>query len=212
MLLGCAALLVQSLRHVLDRRVLWLLAWPAAGVLFMAWQRPLFAHNVVLLAGAAAVPAAVGLTGLARTVDRRRLQPTVVALGALVLAAYSQATLRAVPAESALVLRAVALVRADSQPASYVVATDQPIVPFLAHRKVPPPLVDTSWVRLRTGSLSSSKVVALAQADRVALVLAGHRLLDSAPTRRALDSVFGHQRRLGSNETIFLRRSRSSTG
>ena len=46
-------------------------------------------------------------------------------------------------------------------PGFVVLATDQPIVAFLAHRPVPPQLVDTSWVRLVSGSLTRQQVLAV---------------------------------------------------
>jgi 4-amino-4-deoxy-L-arabinose transferase-like glycosyltransferase len=202
-LIGASGLLIHGLRGT-DRRILWLLAWPLAVLAFLLWQTPLFSQHVVLLAGASAVPAGVGFAYAARVRDwRRRLAIALAATAAL--AAYAYPAVQPVQPEPAPVARATRVVRAASSPGSYVVATDEPIVAFLADRPVPPALVDTSWVRLLTGSLTRREVLAVLRSDHVTAVLAGPRLLDSATTREVLRQLFPHHIKMASKSTLYLR-------
>ena len=202
LLIGVSALLVHAIRRE-DKRILWLLAWPFASLAFLLWQTPLFAQHIVLLAGAASIPAGVGFAYAARGPSSRRRLAVALAT-ALAVAAAAQAVVRPVQPEPASVRKAVSLVRAVSGPGSFVVATDQPIVPFLADRAVPPALVDTSWVRLLTGSITRRRILSAIRTDHVAAVLAGPRLLSSMTTREALHRLFADRTQLASNSTLYL--------
>jgi 4-amino-4-deoxy-L-arabinose transferase-like glycosyltransferase len=202
-LVGAAALLVHGLRSP-DRRVLWLLVWPLSALAFLLWQAPLFAHHVALLAGAAAIAAGVGFAYAARdTRLRRRLAVAVALIGAF--AAYAKWAVQPVQPELPAVRKAVSIVRRASRPGSYILATDQPIVAFLARRRVPPGLVDTSWVRLLTGSITRREILARIRADHVAAVLAGRRLLGSATTRGALGRLYPREIQIDRTTTLYLR-------
>jgi hypothetical protein len=56
-------------------------------------------------------------------------------------------------------------------PADAAVLTDDPMVPFLARRPVPPELIDTSVARLRAGDLSLPVLRAALHDPRVGAVL-----------------------------------------
>lgn len=202
MLIGASALLVYGGRGT-ARNVLWLLVWPLATVAFLLWQTPLFDHHVVLLAGAAAIPAGVGFAYAARDSRRWRRFAVVVATAAA-LAAFAQSATQPAQPEPKAVTKAVSMLREKSRPGSYVVATDLPIVAFLAHRPVPPDMVDTSWVRLLAGLVTRREILAQARSHHVAAVLAGPRLLSSAATRGALNRQFPHRIHIDTNSTLYL--------
>jgi Dolichyl-phosphate-mannose-protein mannosyltransferase len=138
---------------------LWL--WPIAAALFLLWQRPLFDHHIVLLCAAlgAAAGASIG-----------RLPPVVVAA---VVAAIAVGGLQQfhriglnVVGEPAELRWGVEQLRRCPEP----VASDQPIVPFQARRRVPGQLVDTSLVRLATPSLPPEEVLRIVDQERVQAV------------------------------------------
>ncbi len=56
-------------------------------------------------------------------------------------------------------------------PADAAVLTDDPMVPFLAHRRVPPALADTSVARFRSGDLSLPVLRRALQDSRIGGVL-----------------------------------------
>jgi hypothetical protein len=202
-LIGCLALLIHGLRGA-EKRNLWLLAWPLAALAFLLWQTPLFSQHVVLLAGADAVPAGVGFAHAIRDLRwRRRLAVAIAAAAALV--GCIEAGIQPSQPEPAPIKKAIAIVRGASPTGSYVVATDEPIVAFLADRPVPPALVDTSWVRLLTGSLTRHELLATLRSDRVSAVLAGPRLLSSASARNTLRRLFPNHTQLASNSTLYLK-------
>jgi 4-amino-4-deoxy-L-arabinose transferase-like glycosyltransferase len=141
---------------VLVRRHVALWAWVAAAIVFLVLQVPLLDHHFVLLAAALATAAGASLTSVP---GRAR----IVALGIVFLGAaagwvqdYRQID-RSSEAEPAEVRRAAAAVRALTRPGE-LVASDLPIVAYLADRREPGDLVDTSAVRFATGSLTPRDV------------------------------------------------------
>ena len=135
-------------------------AWPAISLVFVATHHPLHHNHLVVLPVALAPPAAIGLAEAAR-----RFRPEVAAVGVLALliaAGYVQQqrrlTLADVPEQPELV-RAAEMLRRETRPDDLVVS-DQPIVPFLADRRVAGPLVDTAVLRFETRSLDDDGVIA----------------------------------------------------
>mgnify|MGYP006951182386 CR=1 FL=1 len=59
-----------------------------------------------------------------------------------------------------------------------LVVSDQPYVPVLAHRLVPPDLVDTANLRFETGYLSAARVETAIRHYHVRIVVAGRAFLD----------------------------------
>lgn len=151
----------------------------------------------------------MGFAYAAREASRRRRLALAIAIAA-VLAGYSESAVQSVPPEPSAISQAVSMLRSASHAGSYVLATDQPIVSFLGHRRVPAPLVDTSWVRLLSGSLTRREILAVAHANHVVAVLAGARLLSSAATRNGLHRLFPRQVQIASNSTLYLPAARGS--
>jgi hypothetical protein len=203
--LGCALLAVTSLRGN-DRRPLALLVWPLVVVLFLLWQQPLFEQHVYLLSAAAAAPSGIGLGRIFETVRRRDLLRSAgQAFAVLALAAlFVQASRTASPSDSAGLGQAVALIREWTSPGDYVVASDSPIVAFRAHRPVPPSLVDTSFVRILTGSLTSPETSREIREWHVRAVLTGYRFDRWPALIRELGRLFRRRYKLGGS-VLFLR-------
>ena len=70
------------------------------------------------------------------------------------------------------------------------VASDLPIVPFLANRRQPGALVDTSWTRLDSGSLTEADFLHTIERDRLSAVVVGHNFAGDPTLRRTLKGRF----------------------
>ena len=155
---------------------LWLFA--AASALFLLWQKPLFEHHLVLLAAALAAPAGTALGSLALRAPYGAVAG--LALAAVLAVGYAQQVHRidlrrtAEPEELLWGSRCLAAVTTPGQ----LVASDQPIVAFRAHRVLPGTLVDTSFVRLASGSLPPARILETLDHDRIPAVFVGRSFLN----------------------------------
>ena len=184
-----AAILVR--RHV----ALW--AWVAAAIVFLVLQVPLLDHHFVLLAAALAIAAGTSLMSV-----RGRLWIFTVGIVCLGAAAgwvqdYRQIDRSSEP-EPADVRRAADALRALTRP-SELVASDLPIVPYLADRREPGGLVDTSAVRFATGSLTARDV----EHAPVRIYVVGREFSRHPETTKGLAPV----RRFGSITILARRRA-----
>jgi 4-amino-4-deoxy-L-arabinose transferase-like glycosyltransferase len=150
---------------------LWAMA--AASLLFLLWQKPLHSNHLVLLAVALAVPAGASLAAVAAHVGR--LHAFAVGALALVLAAaYAQDTYHAwtqVPVMPGLTWAAERVEAAV--PSGQFVVSDEPIVAFLAHRRMPGETIDTALLRFDTGYLTDSEVLHAIAKYHVPVVVVG---------------------------------------
>jgi len=138
------------------RRQAALWAWAAASVVFLLLQVPLQDHHFVLLAAALGTAAGTSLASAPRTL----LVPALAVAGVIAAAGWAQdyrQIHRSVEPEPANVRDATAVVRSLTRHGE-LVASDLPIVAYLADRREPGPLVDTSAVRFESGSLRPSEV------------------------------------------------------
>ena len=103
----------------------------------------------------------------------RRVAAASVALALVLVAGYVQQLRRLdeepTGADPRLAWAAEVLERTTSPDA--LVLSDQPLVPFLANRRVPGGFVDTAKLRFATGSLTDAEVIAAL--DGVAAVVVG---------------------------------------
>jgi hypothetical protein len=179
-----AAAVVLRPRTRLPLWPLWMTA--VVSVLFLLWHRPIRDNHMVLLAVALAPPVAASLAAAAAR--DRRFQ--AAALGGLVLvlaAAYVQNVhhaRRQVPLMPGLTW-AVGKVEAAVPPGELVVS-DHPIVPFLAHRRMPGQTIDTALLRFRTGYLTDATVLHAISEYHVPVVVVLHA---PANPRRAREAV-----------------------
>jgi 4-amino-4-deoxy-L-arabinose transferase-like glycosyltransferase len=140
----------------LFRRQLALWTFVAAAILFLLLQRPLLDHHFVLLAAALASAAGTALVSGPRRLALAGLSIALLGAAAGWVQDYRQIH-RSTPPEPAEVRAAAAALRTLTRPGERV-ASDLPIVPYLADRRLPGDLVDTSAVRFESGSLTQREV------------------------------------------------------
>ena len=86
------------------------------------------------------------------------------------------------------------------------VVTDDQYVAALAGRDTPPELVDTSLVRIATGSLTTEEVERIIRRDDVRVVLFATDRLDRLPGLRAwVEANFQPVKSFGAGETLYIR-------
>ncbi len=146
-------------------------------------QQPLLDHHFVLLAATLAVPAGAGLgAAVARVpVPARYAVAGVAALALAVGFVQEERRLWRQDGDPPGVTWAADQLRRRTQP-DELVGTDLPIVAYLADRRVPGQLVDSSFVRLGTGSLTDAEILDAARTGVRRSSSAG-----STPSRPALD-------------------------
>ncbi len=164
-----------------DRRAWIVGTWLGAdGAIAMALT-PLWPHHLAILLSPLALLAGIGADALAESLARpaaprpgpRAAAPSTYAvLGAAAVLAYlARGPIAAgVPGSSRDLVHAVAEMT-RRLPADAAVLTDDPMVPFLAHRRVPPALADTSVARFRSGDLSLPVLRRALQDSRIGGVL-----------------------------------------
>jgi hypothetical protein len=157
-------------------RALWL--WPVVAVLFVATHHPLHENHLLTLPFAFAPAVGVGLGAGAGRLGR--LQAPALAVAALLVVGGYVQQARNLDAQRTAVddrlLRTAAKVESLTRPGDFVVS-DQPYVPVLAGRLVPPDLVDTANLRFETGFLGVSRIEAAVRRYDVRVVVAGRSFL-----------------------------------
>jgi len=185
--------LALILLPIVWRRVWPYWLWALLAAVFVLRYQPLRDGNVLVLPYAFAVPAGLSL-GLAARRLSPRLAAVAIAAGALAFAAgwiqqLHRVRLDKLPEDPALIAAAARLdqlTRPDQ-----VVISDQPIVAFLAHRRVPGRYVDTASLRFDTGSLTEPEV--LRDASHVAALYAGRAFGERPTLMAALPHRFHHR-------------------
>jgi hypothetical protein len=167
--------------------------WLAAlvAVAFILWHRPIHDNHVVLLAVAAAI--AVGAT-LGAAIDElgRVRSLAIAALAAVVAAGYVQSTrqmqrnAQPIPADIAWAADRVASVT----PLDALVVSDEPLVPFLARRRMPGQTIDTALLRFDAGYLDDGTVIRAAADPRVRALVVGRAFLARPGLLNALAQRF----------------------
>jgi len=159
--------------------------WIVASAAFLVYQRPLLDHHLVLMATLLAVPAGAGLGAAVSRVPRpaRLAVAGVAALALLAGFAQEERRLARQDGESAGVRWAAAELHARTRP-NELVATDLPIVAYIADRRVPGKLVDSSYVRLGTGTLTVANILETLEQKQVRAVVVG-RLYGEQPVLAA---------------------------
>jgi hypothetical protein len=181
------------LAPIVFRRVWPLWLWALLAAAFVLRYQPLRDNNVLVLPYAFATPVGVSLGLAARRLPPRAL-PVAVAAAALVYAAGWVQQLHRVrldqgPEDPVLVAASRKLAEV-TRPGDEVIS-DQPIVAFLAHRRVPGKYVDTASLRFDTGSLTDAGV--LRDSQRVSAVFAGRAFTERPGLMAALHDRFPHR-------------------
>ena len=151
------------------------LSWAAAAALLLAAQHPLWPHHAVVVVA----PLALLGGGLACLPAPR----TALAAGVAVLLGTSISSAALIRSLQQPPGPAVAALRSYTAPGDLVLTDDQ-YGAALADRAVPPELVDTSFVRVRSGDLTAEGVEAIAERDHVRAVLFATGRLDGLPGLR----------------------------
>lgn len=170
-----AVLVLGVLRRIDPVLAVWVLAAEA----FLFLHQPLFDHHLVLAVPPCALAAAAAAGAVPGRVVRNGVLGVVLVLS---LAVSGRELVREAPLQSARTSPAVA--RLAALPSDAVVVTDDQALATAAGLAVPAPLVDTSAVRIRTGSLTAGAVCAgIREADAV-LFTAGGRFRALPRVRR----------------------------
>ena len=166
-----------------DMRVVPLLAWLAATIYLLWNQTPLVPHHLIMLVAPLVSLATMSVTPLALQQSRvSRCWRAAMLVGVLLILLVSASGLR----DSVHYLRKEA--RRDSRSAQgtqhqvisdlqacvrpgQLVITDEQFVAGLADRSTPADLVDTSYVRIKTGSLTAQQLIDDASQPQVHAVL-----------------------------------------
>jgi 4-amino-4-deoxy-L-arabinose transferase-like glycosyltransferase len=179
---------------------LWLFTLAAAA--FTLTMKPLLDHHLVLLATALAVPAgaAVGLT------MERLPRWTFAILAAFVCAGVYQEHRRLarndVP-ERASYQWAAKVVDANSKPSDLVVS-DVPSIPYLAHRREPGQLIDSSIARIIDEYLKPRDVLRLIDESHAPVVVVGRNFRSKPAIVRGIAARY--PRKLTMDDvTVYLR-------
>ena len=190
-LLGVSALVgtcVAVLRR--DWRVLPLLSWLAATFGLLSVHTPLWDHHLLLLLppliglaliglGRPSGAPSVGNRGIPEVAAVLLMVAVVVGNGRGTVTYYRERQARARDAGASLRSEFARDLRGHTRPGSWVITDDQ-FMAGLADRSTPPALADTSYVRIRSGYLTSHDLIEAASQPRVkALVFYSGRFWDA---------------------------------
>jgi hypothetical protein len=174
-------------------------AWVAAAALLLALQHPLWPHHVVVLTA----PLALLAGGLGSVVPGRAA--ALACLAVLAASVVPAVFVLDQQAPASLDAPVTAALRAGTTRHDLVVTDDQ-FAAALAGRDVPPALVDTSLVRVRSGDLTADAVEGIAdQPDVDAVLLATGRLAALPGFRAWVGEHFPDAVDLGGGRTLYLR-------
>jgi hypothetical protein len=178
-------------------------AWFLAALAFVAVQRPLWSHHLVILTpGLAMWGGGLALLRVLRVPRVTSALTAGVAAAGLLSAFYVGAH----QSPDAADRRLVSALRADTAPGDLVV-TDDPYVAALAGRSTPPELVDVT-LRVNSGDLTSAEAEGVASRPGVRAVLfANHRLFDLPGFQAWTARNFPVVKDLGNGRRLYLRQS-----
>ncbi|HKX16838.1 MAG TPA: glycosyltransferase family 39 protein [bacterium] len=129
-------------------------AWLAADLATLFFLRPLWPHNLVILVAPLALLGGAAVEAWRRAAASKAGAVLLIAAWLAALAGTAVAT----TPETSAALGAAAVETAQLVPAGGWVVADDPIVPFLAGREMPPYLCDTSETRMQAGWLTAAEL------------------------------------------------------
>jgi len=226
---GLAALALYGTLTVLiqqPRRGWSVIAWLVLVVLMLLNHAPLWPHLLTPLLFPLAILAGLGVEEIGHRLKlvgqkkrKREVVGALVSLCALLIyglnlpglvrADGERLTAPQVPIE----LFIPRFLQAVTDPDDFII-TDEPVVAFWADRDVPPPLTDTSRVRMQTGFLTTEQLVSLTEEyDPPAIVFwSSDRFVENAPEYVDwVDERYTRVERLGKRRKVYLRFSPSVT-
>jgi hypothetical protein len=155
-----------------------ILIWFMFTILALLLHVPLWPHLLVSLLFPITILAAKGVSRSIRMLKESKPLSTQWLLGFLLLAAFlttwpwslvGDVNVLTAPNPDSAVYAIDWLRRSTSEDA--IVLTDEALIPFAAGRRVPPPLVDTSSKRIKSGLLTSDEVIAVSETHRPSAVV-----------------------------------------
>jgi hypothetical protein len=156
------------------------MSWMAGAVAAILLTHPLWPrHLVALVPGAAMLGATALITMADRLRGRLRGESMLAAATAVYLVAMTAlglATLQPGPAPAST----VAALQRDTAPGAPVL-TDEQFIAAAAGRAVPPEFVDTSFVRVEAGRLTTNDLASVAEREHICAVLLGSGRLEQVP-------------------------------
>ena len=179
---------------------LWL--FTAGAALFTLTMKPLLDHHLVLLATALAVPAGAAIGVTLERLHRFAPLLLVPAIAAGVYQEHRRLARNAVP-ERPSYQWAAKIVAANSTPGQLVVS-DIPSIPYLAHRREPGQLIDTSIARIVDEYLKPKDVLRLIDASHAPLVVVGRNFRSQPAIVRGIAQRYPRKLKNG-DVTIYLR-------
>lgn len=187
--------------------------WSVAAILVLALHRPLWPHHLLILV----VPLVLLAGSIAVRLHRLGPAPTVLAALVLILASVAAALqVHRSQTPDASRLDAVTVEQAATAAGDLTITDDQYTV-ALAGRRTPPPLVDTSQVRVQSGELTTAQVATVADRWHVSCVLVDDHYgsLGAMPGfREWVAQRYPVAHRLGHGRTLYVRGApaRAATG
>jgi hypothetical protein len=204
-LAGALAFLLLLWRRQWSLWPLWL--WTAFAAVAVEQTRPLQANHYTLLSVAVSLPVGASIGALLARARPGLLQLSLAVPVVVLLAiGYVRAGQRVADQprdDGAQVNWAVANLRSHSRPSQFV-ATDRPIVAYLADRRLPGDLVDTSFLRFEVGSLTPSMVLSTIDRDNVVAVFSGREFRKHPDLVAGLNQRFQRKRQF-EDVTLYLR-------
>jgi 4-amino-4-deoxy-L-arabinose transferase-like glycosyltransferase len=194
-----------------------LLTWLLASVLVLVVQRPLFDPHALILAPPLALLAALGSVAAigwaranwnVRAKESLLMAGTLLALVATILAGLwlDVRQIRAEVAYNGGTRAQMVQALQDKALPKGLLVTDDQYVAALAGRDTPPELVDTSLVRIATGSLTTDEVERIIRRDDVRVILFATNRLDRLPGLRVwVEANFQPVKTFGAGEILYVR-------
>jgi hypothetical protein len=208
--LGALAWLALAPRVRLRLAPLW--AWALLCLALLLAHRPLHDNHDVLLAGSLGLVAGASVGAALAALPRREALVGAGLIAAVLAMGYVKEFRDlhgARASEPAEVRWAVERLRERTRPVD-LVATDRPIIAFLAGRRMPGDLVDTAYLRFRSGYLTPEQVLADIDRSHVQAVVTARAFRDQPRILAGLRVRFPAWVRLRSGDvTLYLRSAAS---
>jgi len=196
------------------------IAWLVLVILMLLNHAPLWPHLLTPLLFPLAILAGLGVDEIGHrlklVVQKKRKQEVagaLVGLCALLIYGLNLPGLvradgeRLAAPQAPIDLFIPRFLQAVTEPDDFII-TDEPLVAFWADRNVPPPLTDTSRVRMRTGFLTTGQLVSLTgEYDPPAIVFwSSDRFVENVPEYvEWVDERYTRVERLGKRRKVYLR-------
>jgi 4-amino-4-deoxy-L-arabinose transferase-like glycosyltransferase len=187
------------------------LLWAVASLAFLLRLQPLFSDHHVLLVPPAVLIVALAPLALLRQEAGARYESGAMTVAVAIIAVMAAGTTTMLyqarqPSENLEMNEQMAAeLRVMTGPNDLVVS-DEPYVVAMADRDVPPQLVDTSYVRLRSGSLDAADIEAtIISSGARAVLFTGGRFEELPSLRTWVEARFRLARQFDTGRALYVR-------